>query len=107
MIREFIAEFLGTFFFLGIIIVAVDGLSKNSMEKSHAYLRIGLALSVTIVLVGAISGGHLNPAVSFMFYLKNEMKTPELLVYICAQIFGAICAYGTYHYLYEIKSLPS
>jgi glycerol uptake facilitator-like aquaporin len=107
MLREFIAEFLGTFFFLGVILVAVDGLSKKvcSMEKSQAYIRIGLALSIAIVLVGSISGGHLNPAVSFMFYLKNELKTPELLVYVCAQLFGALCAFGTYHYLYEAKSL--
>ena len=105
MLREFVAEFLGTFFFLGVIIVAVDGLSKKVWEKSHAYIRIGLALSIAIVLVGAVSGGHLNPAVSFMFYLKNELNPPELLVYVCAQMFGAVCAFGIYHYLYDTKSL--
>ena len=104
MIREFIAEFLGTFIFLGVILVAVDGTKACSMERSQAYLRIGLALSIAIVLVGSISGGHLNPAVSVMFYLKNDLKTPELVVYICAQLLGAACAFGTYYYMYEMKS---
>jgi glycerol uptake facilitator-like aquaporin len=103
MMQKLVAEFIGTFFFLGVIIVAVEGMSKNIVEKSHAYLRIGFALAVAIILVGSISGGHLNPAVSFMFFLNKELNTFELLLYIVAQLLGAVSAFALFRYLYAHK----
>ena len=40
---------------------------------------------------GKISGSHLNPAVSLAFALEGLLPWRELLVYIPAQILGAIC----------------
>jgi len=101
MIAQLVSEFIGTFFFLGVIIVAVQGISKNIVEKSHAYLRIGLALAVCIILVGSISGGHLNPAVSFMFFLHKELSMTDFIMYVIAQLLGATCALLFFKYLYE------
>ena len=77
---NYIAEFLGTFFFLSII------------------LRIGEAIPIAVGLLaaiyfgGSISGGHFNPAVSVMMYLNDALPLMELPLYIIAQVFGGVIA---------------
>ena len=96
MIDKFLAELVGTFVFLSVIITSVH---SKSISISLAWLKIGLALSISILLVGFISGGHLNPAVSFMFYLNNQLKLEQLIVYIIAQLIGGFLAYLYFRYL--------
>ena len=86
--KKFIAEVLGTFIFLGVIITVVN--DRKSMAN---WLKIGLALSIAIVLFGGVSGGNFNPAVSFMLFLNNQLSSTELLTYIIAQLVGAVAAY--------------
>ena len=57
------------------------------------WLKIGLALSIVIVLFGSISGGNFNPAVSFMLFMNKQLTSVELLVYIIAQLLGGLLAY--------------
>lgn len=45
-----------------------------------------------IKVFGGISGAHINPAVSIVFFLKKELSFDDLLIYLSAQIFGAISA---------------
>lgn len=88
LMKKFIAEVLGTFVFLGVIITVVN--DKKSMAN---WLKIGLALSIAIVLFGGVSGGNFNPAVSFMLFLNNQLTSMELISYIIAQLIGAVLAY--------------
>ncbi len=98
--KKFVAEVIGTFVFLGVIIINVSGKSISMYEKAENWLKIGLALSVAILLVGNISGSHLNPAVSLMFYLHKDLSGEELFIYILAQLIGAILAYMMYKMMY-------
>ena len=100
MASKFIAEVVGTFFFLGVIIVSVAGKSLSHYEKADAWIHIGLALAISILFMGKISGGHFNPAVSFMFFLNKDIGTEQLAIYIIAQIIGAALAFGAYQLLY-------
>jgi aquaporin Z len=93
--EKYIAEFLGTFVFLSVIITTVD--SHNIYITSQAWLKIGLALSVCILAFGFISGGHYNPAVSFMFYSNNQLSLEDLVGYIGGQLLGAYAAYVYYN----------
>mgnify|MGYP006085742387 CR=1 FL=1 len=86
--KKLISEMLGTFIFLGVIITVVN--DKNSTAN---WLKIGLALSLAIVLFGNISGGNFNPAVSFMLFLNDQLSSTELFSYIIAQLVGALLAY--------------
>ena len=97
MFDKFFSEALGTFIFLSVIITSVSatGASNNSI----AWVKIGLSLAVTILLVGYISGGHLNPAVSFMFYLNDDINIETLLVYILGQLVGATLAFAYFSYI--------
>ena len=100
IIKKFIAELIGTFVFLGVIIVSVAGKSLTVADKAETWIKIGLALSVAILLVGNISGSHLNPAVSLMFYLHKDLSFEELMIYILAQLIGAFLAFTMYKIMY-------
>ena len=100
MLNKFIAEMIGTFVFLGVIIITVSGKSSTVLDKAEAWIKIGIALSVAILLFGKISGGHFNPAVSFMFFLNDSLSKEELALYIVAQLIGSVIAFLVYTYMY-------
>jgi glycerol uptake facilitator-like aquaporin len=47
-------------------------------------------LAVLITALAPISGAHLNPAVSLVFWLRRELSAQAMVFYIVAQIAGAI-----------------
>lgn len=98
--KKFLGELIGTFVFLGVIIVSVAGKSLSVADKAETWIKIGLALSVAILLVGNISGSHLNPAVSLMFYLHKDLSFEELMIYILAQLIGSFLAFTMYKMMY-------
>lgn len=94
MFPKLVAEALGTFIFLSVIIFTVNGAKDMGVN----WLKIGLALGISILLFGAISGGHFNPAVSLMFYLNNQLPADELGLYWVGQVIGASLALLLYRY---------
>ena len=100
IMKKFIAEIIGTFVFLGVIIISVAGKSLTVADKAETWIKIGLALAVAILLMGGISGGHFNPAVSLMFYLHKDLSFEELINYILAQLIGVFLALTMYKMMY-------
>ena len=47
-------------------------------------------LTVLITALAPISGAHLNPAVSLVFWLRREVGAQAMVLYIVAQLAGAI-----------------
>lgn len=82
-LRKAVAECLATLLFIFCIIGAVNAADK------FAPLAIGLTLMVLVYATGHISGGHLNPAVSFGAFLRGAINGAELGAYIVAQLIGA------------------
>jgi aquaporin Z len=82
--NKFVAEFLGTFFFLYVILA------------SGAALPIGLALTIVIMVLGKFSGGNFNPAVSVMMVAAGKLPVDDLLPYIVAQVSGGLVALELY-----------
>ncbi len=76
------AEFLGTFFFLTVI-----------LAKGEA-IPIVVGLLASIYAFGGLSGGHFNPAVSILFLAKGDKDfTLSLFVmYVVAQSLGGLAA---------------
>ena len=54
-------------------------------------------------MFGPISGGHFNPAVSLIFFLRKELAAYNFLIYIINQIIGGILAVFLIHYIFEIS----
>ena len=84
MINKYLVEFLGTLFFLYVIIATNNAIA------------IGAALALVIYLGGKISGGNYNPAVSVMMVLAGKLPKEQLVGYILAQRAGGIAALELY-----------
>ena len=84
MIKKLLAEFLGTMFFLYVILATGDAIA------------IGLALTVAIMVIGIHSGGHFNPAVSVMLAMAGKHSMKELAPYVVAQVLGGLAALELY-----------
>lgn len=87
--KKMIAEGFGTF-----ILVFFGCGSAVLMGEQIGMLGISLAFGLSIVAaaysIGAISGAHLNPAVSLGMVAAGRMSPAEFLRYSIAQIAGAI-----------------
>jgi len=81
-----IVEFLGTFFFLSVILHSFD-------DSRIGAFGISAALLTAIYLGGSLSGGHYNPAVTVAMFLDNKLTLSVALLYIVVQLCGAYGAY--------------
>lgn len=84
--QKYVTEFIGTFFLVFTIGLAV------SSGSPMAPLAIGASLMVMIFMGGHISGAHYNPAVSVAALLRGGFSAADLGPYIGMQLVGAIVA---------------
>eukprot|EP00253_Pinus_taeda_P024901 PITA_24901 len=94
--RASIAEFVATLLFLYITLTTVV---ENKARKGTCggvgllgeASAFGGMISVLIYCISRISGGHVNPAVTFALFLARRISLPRALLYIVAQCLGALC----------------
>jgi aquaporin Z len=60
------------------------------------WLAIGTTLAGVVYVIGNVSGGHVNPAVSVAMFLNGSINVVELLSYSAVQVLGAVAAYYTH-----------
>ncbi len=92
--KSYWAEFLGTFTlcFIGqgaIVLNQVTGGQPGLLGIAVAH---GLALAVMISALGATSGGHFNPAVTFGFVVTGRQSWTSAITYWGSQVLGAVVA---------------
>ena len=94
--KNYITEFIGTFF-----LVLTIGLTGDP-------LAIGVMLMVMVYMGGHISGAHYNPAVSIAMILRGLLSVKEAINYILSQLAGAILAALLVNWLSEsiLELLP-
>jgi aquaporin Z len=89
---DIIIEFLGTFIFILSILI------------SHKYPEYAIPVITGLVLIAVMfigvvtSGGHFNPAVSTAMLLNGTISLEKFVIYITAQMMGAIAAILFYNY---------
>ncbi len=92
--RRMFAEFLGTF--LLTLVAAgsggVNAVSHGAISRSAAVTAPGLTVLAIILFMGAVSGAHLNPAVSIGFAARGDFPWSRVPGYIVAQLIGAALA---------------
>lgn len=100
MSKKLIAEVIGTFilvlFGCGSAVIAGAAIGFTGIS-----LAFGLAIVAAAYGLGAISGAHLNPAVSLGMVAAGRMSFGDFVGYAIAQIVGAILGAGV---LYLIAS---
>jgi aquaporin Z len=91
-LRPLVAEFVATalFVFFGAGSVVANAASGNALGVVGVALAHGVGIGVLITMTMTISGGHLNPAVSFGLWVAEKIDTRTLGRYIAAQLLGAV-----------------
>lgn len=84
LINIIIAEIVGTFI---LTMVAVLGTAYFMLP-----FYVGLTLVVMVLTIGAISGSHINPAVTFGLWSMRKLQTVLVPFYWAAQLLGAMAA---------------
>ncbi|TDG98196.1 hypothetical protein EPR50_G00216290 [Perca flavescens] len=98
-VQPCLAELFGTTMFVFVGCASVIGNVGDAGVIQPAVAH-GLALGVLIMVLGQISGGHFNPAVSLSVYLCGGMGLSLLLPYVLAQMCGGMIGAGLTKVIY-------
>ncbi|WP_018353074.1 MIP/aquaporin family protein [Longispora albida] len=86
-IRRLLAEALGTFILVFFGATAAVGAASGAYGSAVGY---ALALALGLWLVGGVSGGHLNPAITLALAVRGRFAWRDVPGYIVAQLVGGI-----------------
>jgi glycerol uptake facilitator protein len=89
MPQKLVAEFFGT---TTLAFTILASLSVPTQLISTPIIA-GLVLMLFVYSISAISGAHLNPAVTVGAWAINKIPTKEALLYIIVQCLGGFAAY--------------
>eukprot|EP00249_Psilotum_nudum_P007384 c20519_g1_i1 orf=1440-2318(-) len=104
--RAGIAEFMATLLFLYIAVGTVIGYKRvvaATPVNSNTCPGVGIQgiawafggmIFALVYCTAGISGGHINPAVTFGLFLARKVSLPRALLYMICQCLGAICGAG-------------
>ena len=104
---EMISEFFGTMVLIlfGDGCVAVFALFTGYGTFAQQWIVIimgwGLAVMLGIYVAGAISGAHLNPAVTLALAVRGKFPWSKVLSYWLAEILGAFVAAAILYFVYQ------
>ena len=93
--RRLFSELLGTFF---LVLVAVGGgmvsarFGGSAVPYGALVVAPALMVAAIILFMGAVSGAHLNPAVSVAFASRGDFPWRRVPAYVVAQLLGAVLA---------------
>ena len=92
--RRLFAEVFGTFLLVLVAAGAgvVGAISHGAISRPAAITAPGLMVMAIILFMGAVSGAHLNPAVTLAFTLRRDFPWRRVPGYVLAQLAGATLA---------------
>ena len=105
--RRLLAEALGSAFLLATVVgsgVMAAKLAGGDMAIALLgnTLPTGAILVVLILILGPVSGAHMNPAVSLAFALQKEMAWRDVAAYVAAQVAGAVLGVFAAHLMFDL-----
>jgi MIP family channel proteins len=91
-LAELIGTFLLVFFITSVVTLFVSTGGQVSFGSDFAVVGLvqGLTLFGVIVMFGAVSGGHFNPAVTLAAATIKKISPLDAVIYILAQLSGAV-----------------
>ncbi|XP_043702195.1 probable aquaporin PIP2-5 [Telopea speciosissima] len=103
--RALIAEFVASVLFLYIGTLTIIGYKNQSdptktTDRCNGVGLLGIAwafggmIFVLVYCTAGISGGHINPAVTFGLFLARKVSLIRAVMYMVAQCLGCICGVG-------------
>jgi glycerol uptake facilitator-like aquaporin len=105
--RRAAAEFIGSALLLATVIGS--GIMAAKLAGGNGALALlcntiptGAILAVLILIFGPVSGAHLNPAVTLAFVFRRALPFAAALLYLAAQVTGAIAGAWLAHLMFEL-----
>ncbi len=105
--KRLAAEFLGAALLLAVVVgsgIMGDRLSGGipGIALLANATATGAALVVLILILGPVSGCHINPAVTLSFYMQRRIDAVHALAYVAAQAAGAVAGVLTAHVMFGL-----
>jgi len=100
--KWFIGEFFGTFLlvFFGCGSVCAAVLTGAQVGVFQVAIVWGLGIATAIYLTGALSGAHLNPAVTVSMAVWSDFPRGRVVAYVAAQMFGAFVGAAVLYFIF-------
>jgi glycerol uptake facilitator-like aquaporin len=110
--RRLLAEALGTAFLLATVIGS--GIMGAKLAGGNVAIALlgntiptGAILVVLILMLGPVSGAHMNPAVSLAMAIRKELPWREVLPYSATQIVGGVAGVIAAHAMFDLPLLQT
>ncbi|XVF49373.1 hypothetical protein PTKIN_Ptkin04bG0006100 [Pterospermum kingtungense] len=98
-LRAYLAEFISTFFYVFAVVgsaMASRKLMSDSATDPSSLVLVAIAntfaLSSSVYIAANVSGGHVNPAVTFGLAIGGHISVPTALFYWVSQMLASIMA---------------
>ena len=105
MIRRVTAELVGTALLLAIVVGS--GIMGERLAGGNVAIALlgntiatGAGLVILIHIFGPVSGAHFNPAVTLAFALRGEADRRSAVLFVAAQIVGAVLGVWAAHAMF-------
>lgn len=87
--KRLAAEFLGVFLLCSIgLMVAATSVTTGAIGLFELSIAFSLAIMICLIVVAAVSGGHINPAITVALAVYKRFPWREVPLYITAQVAG-------------------
>jgi glycerol uptake facilitator protein len=103
LVKKCRAEFLGTYLLilLGCGAVHASVLTGAQIGVWQVAIVWGIAIMLAVYTFGAVSGAHINPAITMAFAVWGRFPGRSVLPYVLAQLGGAFLAAATLFVLFN------
>ncbi|XWS47674.1 hypothetical protein CRYUN_Cryun13aG0004200 [Craigia yunnanensis] len=98
-LRAYLAEFISTFFYVFAVVgseMASRKLMSDSATDPSSLVLVAIAntfaLSSSVYIAANVSGGHVNPAVTFGLAVGGHISVPTALFYWVSQMLASVMA---------------
>lgn len=90
-----VAEFLGTFALASAVLAMLTG-GGDLLQIATA---AGFTLALMVLVIGPVSGAHINPAVTLGLWSTRQVETAQAVAYWVVQFLGGAAAWKLHDFL--------
>jgi glycerol uptake facilitator-like aquaporin len=95
VVAPVLAEFVGT----GVLVMVALVLGQTTAVSYFIATSLAVTAAAVYLLFSAVSGAHVNPAVTFGLWTARRIGTLRGITYVAAQLLGGLAAWQLFQYL--------
>lgn len=100
--KRALAEFTGVFILASLGLMAVaTAITTAAYDLFGVSIVFALVIMIIIMVLAAVSGAHINPAITISLALFGKFPLREVPVYVVSQIFGGAVGAFVLYFLYR------